>query len=53
MKDGMHDDTSCAAEHAFRVRFSICSVDEFSEVQRKSKGMYSSLLLGSVIHDRP
>ena len=53
LKDGMHDDTSCAAEHAFRVRFSICSVDEFSEVQRKSKGMYSSLLLGSVIHDRP
>ena len=45
--------TEGAAEHAFRVRFSICSVDEFSEVQRKSKGMYSSLLLGSVIHDRP
>jgi hypothetical protein len=52
----MHDDTSCAAEHAFRVRLSIFPMDEFREVQRKSKGVYgvySSSLLGSVIHDRP
>jgi hypothetical protein len=56
LKDGMHDDTSCAAEHAFRVRLSIFPMDEFREVQRKSKGVYgvySSSLLGSVIHDRP
>jgi hypothetical protein len=45
LKDGMHDDTSYAAEHAFRVRFSISSVNEIREVQRKSKGMYSRLLL--------